>query len=206
MTIQFRSRRAGPALMISIAAATVAVARTQPADPVPEPTLDDPALTGVVDPAQPTGPTSAEPLAPEPSAPEPLTPGTDAPGDPDLQWNTIDSGGLTYMRGDDLSLGGTVGQPDTGNMIGGLYTVQGGFWPGVGAPQTCYSNCDGSTVTPLSPADFTCFLAAYRAGAGLSYHEQVTAYANCDGSTVVPTLSPADFTCFLAKYRAGCPN
>lgn len=60
----------------------------------------------------------------------------------------------------------------------------------------CYANCDGSTGTPqLSPADYTCFLARYRAG---------DVYANCDGSTGT-VFSPADYTCFLAKYRAGCP-
>jgi hypothetical protein len=198
MKIQFRSRGAGPALMIGVAAATIAVAQTQPAAPAPEPTIEDPGFTGVIDPAEPADPGAVVPAATEP--------GTDGPDDPELQWNTIDSGGITFMRGEDLTLGGTVGQPDTGNMIGGVYTVQSGFWPGVGGPQTCYSNCDGSTVTLLSPADFTCFLAVYRAGAGLSYHEQVSAYANCDGSTTLPTLSPADFTCFLAKYRAGCPN
>lgn len=58
----------------------------------------------------------------------------------------------------------------------------------------CYGNCDGSSGTLLSPADFACFLNKYRAG---------DTYANCDGST--PTmLSPADFSCFLSKYRAGC--
>jgi hypothetical protein len=57
---------------------------------------------------------------------------------------------------------------------------------------TCEADCDNSGA--LSPADFTCFLAKYRAG-DLS--------ADCDGSGA---LSPADFTCFLSKYRAGCPN
>jgi hypothetical protein len=60
-------------------------------------------------------------------------------------------------------------------------------------PQPCYANCDGSTgAQPLSPADFTCFLAKYRSG---------DATADCDTSGA---LSPADFTCFLNKYRAGC--
>lgn len=55
----------------------------------------------------------------------------------------------------------------------------------------CYADCD--TSGSLSPADFTCFLAKYRAGG--------TA-ADCDTSG---SLSPADFTCFLGKYRVGCP-
>lgn len=60
----------------------------------------------------------------------------------------------------------------------------------------CYANCDGSSPTQLSPADFTCFLARYRAG---------DPYANCDLSFGAAPLSPADFTCFLNAYRAGCP-
>jgi len=60
-----------------------------------------------------------------------------------------------------------------------------------------YANCDGSTGTPsLTAADFSCFLAKFRAGDG---------YANCDGSTGSPTLTAVDFTCFLSAFRAGCP-
>lgn len=70
----------------------------------------------------------------------------------------------------------------------------------------CYANCDGSTATALSPADFTCFLTLYRNfPSSLPADVAVKYYANCDGSTGVPVLSPADFTCFLQKYRAGCP-
>jgi cytochrome c peroxidase len=61
---------------------------------------------------------------------------------------------------------------------------------------SCYANCDGSTQSPtLSAADFSCFLAKFRAG---------DAYANCDGSTGVPTLTASDFSCFLGKFRDGC--
>jgi hypothetical protein len=63
--------------------------------------------------------------------------------------------------------------------------------------QACYANCDGSTGMPsLTAADFSCFLARFRAG---------NAYANCDGSTGTPSLTASDFTCFLTKFRAGCP-
>lgn len=61
----------------------------------------------------------------------------------------------------------------------------------------CPANCDGTTTQPLlTPADFVCFLARYRAG---------DPKANCDGSTAQPMLTPADFVCFLARYRQGCP-
>ncbi|MEX2220084.1 MAG: GC-type dockerin domain-anchored protein, partial [Phycisphaerales bacterium] len=67
----------------------------------------------------------------------------------------------------------------------------------LGAPQTCYPNCDGSTTAPiLNVADFSCFLQKYAAG---------DPYANCDASTTAPVFNVADFSCFLQRYAAGCP-
>lgn len=71
-------------------------------------------------------------------------------------------------------------------------------WADANLPRqnACPANCDGSATSPaLTPADFSCFLAKYRAG---------DCFANCDGSTESPALTPGDFSCFLAKYRAGC--
>ncbi len=61
----------------------------------------------------------------------------------------------------------------------------------------CYANCDGSTGTPrLTAADFSCFIAKFRAG---------DPTANCDNSSDVPILTASDFACFLALFRDGCP-
>jgi len=46
----------------------------------------------------------------------------------DLSWYTIDGGGHTWSTGGSYTLGGTVGQPDAGNLSGGTYTLGGGFW------------------------------------------------------------------------------
>lgn len=46
----------------------------------------------------------------------------------DLVWHTIDGGGGTSSGGDRFALSGTIGQPDAGQMLGGAYTLQGGFW------------------------------------------------------------------------------
>ena len=48
----------------------------------------------------------------------------------DLSWWTADSGGYTFSTGPGYSLGGTVGQPDTGVMNGPGYRLAGGFWSG----------------------------------------------------------------------------
>lgn len=52
-----------------------------------------------------------------------------------LDWWTIDGGGGTSAGGV-YSLSGTIGQPDTGRMTGGNYTLEGGFWNFVSAIQT----------------------------------------------------------------------
>ena len=62
--------------------------------------------------------------------------------------------------------------------------------------QTCYANCDGSTIAPiLNVNDFICFQAKFAAG---------DSYANCDGSTTPPILNVNDFICFQGQFAAGC--
>ena len=51
-----------------------------------------------------------------------------------IDWATIDGGGGTSTGGV-YSVSGTIGQPDTGKMIGGNFTIDGGFW-GFAAVQT----------------------------------------------------------------------
>lgn len=53
---------------------------------------------------------------------------------PDLSWNTIDGGG-GVSSGGIFKLSATIGQPDACSpaapMTGGIFTLVGGFWPGV---------------------------------------------------------------------------
>ncbi len=53
-----------------------------------------------------------------------------AAGTYDLSWFTIDGGGGS-SGGGSYSLSGTIGQPDVGNMQGGSFGLEGGFWGGV---------------------------------------------------------------------------
>ena len=58
-------------------------------------------------------------------------------GQLEIPWSTVSGGGATWSAGDDFTLSGTIGQPDTEGLSGGVYTLQGGFWwvpPGSGAP------------------------------------------------------------------------
>ena len=44
-----------------------------------------------------------------------------------VPWWTVDGGG-GESSGGALRVSGTVGQPDAGGGVGGVYKVQGGFW------------------------------------------------------------------------------
>jgi hypothetical protein len=50
----------------------------------------------------------------------------------DLTWNTLDGGGATFSAGGVYQLGGTLGQPEAGQLSGGGYALSGGFWVGGG--------------------------------------------------------------------------
>ena len=47
-----------------------------------------------------------------------------------LEWNSVDGGGATYSTGGLYQLGGMAGQPEAGDMSGGVYSLTGGYWSG----------------------------------------------------------------------------
>src|SRR5437868_10950980 len=79
-----------------------------------------------------------------------------------LDWFTIDGGGGTSTGGV-YSVSGTIGQPDAGQMSGGTYTLDGGFWgiiaavPVPGAPTLRVVRTTTNTVVLAWPAPSTGF-------------------------------------------------
>jgi hypothetical protein len=115
----------------------------------------------------------------------------------DMDWNTTDSGGGRLSDGGALTIEGTVGQSDAGDMIAGGLTMAGGYWVTLHTAPPCYANCDQSTIAPaLNVLDFNCFLNRFASN---------DPYANCDGSTIPPVLNVLDFNCFLNSFASGCP-
>jgi hypothetical protein len=47
-----------------------------------------------------------------------------------IPWWTVDSGG-GVSQGGPYNLIGTIGQPEPGNLSGGIYLLKGGFWSGL---------------------------------------------------------------------------
>lgn len=61
-------------------------------------------------------------------------------GQYEISWHTVDGGGAcppTASVGGTYELSGTIGQPDAGSfaqpMVGGAFSLVGGFWPVAGA-------------------------------------------------------------------------
>ncbi len=50
--------------------------------------------------------------------------------------STIDGGGALRSTGGNFTLSGTVGQPDAAVVVGGNFSLQGGFWTGLTLIQT----------------------------------------------------------------------
>jgi len=50
-----------------------------------------------------------------------------------LPWWTVDTGGGSYSGGN-YTLSSTIGQSDAGLLLGGTYTLHGGFWGGAWQP------------------------------------------------------------------------
>ena len=48
--------------------------------------------------------------------------------DYNMDWHTIDGGGVVTSTGGNYELSGTIGQHDAGQVSGGTYTLTGGFW------------------------------------------------------------------------------
>ncbi len=111
----------------------------------------------------------------------------------DLSWNTIDGGGATYSTGGVFSLGGTIGQPDAGVMSGGVYTLQGGFWPGAAAAGPCNIADFAAPFGVLNFFDVQTFLARFSA------HDP-SADLIADGM-----WNFFDVQTFLSAFSAGCP-
>ncbi len=56
---------------------------------------------------------------------------TVAPGQKfQIDWHSIDGGGVMFSTGGGFELGGALGQPDAGLLTGGNFELTGGFWAG----------------------------------------------------------------------------
>jgi hypothetical protein len=107
-----------------------------------------------------------------------------------IDWYTIDGGG-GVSAGGIYELAGTIGQPDAGDLSGGVYTDLGGFW-GVAVGDDCIADF----APPFGILNIFDFL-AYQ-----------TAFGNGDPSAdLAPpfgTLNLFDFLAYQTAFGNGC--
>jgi hypothetical protein len=113
-----------------------------------------------------------------------------------LDWWTVDGGGgTTSSSGGDYSLGGSIGQPDSGTSAGGTYSLEGGFWAaGVQTPgdQTLSVSKSGEGTVTSEPGGIDC---------GLTCE-----YAFANNESVTLTAEPTAGWIFTGWSDAACPG
>lgn len=67
-----------------------------------------------------------------------------------IDWHTIDCGGVMDSAGGTFALSGTIGQPDagpvSGPMTGGSFSLIGGLWPGAAASCPLPGDMNGDSL------------------------------------------------------------
>ena len=68
----------------------------------------------------------------------------------DVSWFTVDGGGRIPITGGTFSASGTIGQPDAGPvngpMVGGSFSLRGGFWPATVPACSCPGDMNGDSL------------------------------------------------------------
>jgi hypothetical protein len=113
-----------------------------------------------------------------------------------LNWSTVDGGGGTSTGGV-YTVSGTIGQPDTGAMSGGNYSVQGGFWGLIsvvqtpGAPTLSIARTATNTVAVTWPSPSTGWTLQQNTNSVSSVNwSNVTSGITDDGTTKSLTVNP----------------
>jgi len=113
----------------------------------------------------------------------------------DLPWWSVDGGGGIFSTGGVFSLGGTAGQPDAGEMAGGVYTLIGGFWAVHATP--CPGDINGDDE--VGQVDLGILLSAWGTCIGDPLFEPS---ADLDGSGCI---DQPDLGILLANFGHTCP-
>lgn len=124
-----------------------------------------------------------------------------------LDWHTIDGGGGTSTGGVYL-IKGTIGQPDAGDMSGGNYALQGGFWGVIaavrtlGAPLLSIFRTTTSRVSVTWPSPSTGWkLQQNTNSVSSSNWSNITVGIKDNGTAKTLILNPAAGNCFYRLHK-----
>lgn len=108
----------------------------------------------------------------------------------EMNWYTMDGGGTSLAEGPGFELGGTAGQPDTGLLSGGDFTLSGGFWGRVSVVPPCIGDANGDGFVSFADVSFVLLHFGTAGPAG---------DANVDG-----IVNFADITYILVNFGQKC--
>jgi hypothetical protein len=130
------------------------------------------------------GPIAALALAASPALAQPF----------EIDWYTIDGGGVSNLSGGTFTLDATIGQPDAGVLTGGSTELLGGFWAVPFPPQPCNIADLAMPFGQLTFGDVGAFITAFNA-------------MDPAADLAVPfgTFTFGDIGAFLNAFAAGCP-
>ena len=124
-----------------------------------------------------------------------------------IDWSTIDGGGGTSTGGV-YSVSGTIGQPDaSGAMIGGQYSLTGGFWSlyavqTPGAPLLSIARTTTNTVAVLWPSPSTDWVLQQNTNSVSSVNwSNVTATIQDDGTNKTLIVNPPTGNRFYRLFK-----
>ena len=115
----------------------------------------------------------------------------------EISWHTVDGGGVMNSGGGAFTLAGTIGQPDAQSppvMAGGSFTLTGGFWP---VASVCYCLADMNADSKKDGRDVQLFIGCVLAGGSCS----------CADVDATNGVTIADVPVFVSDLLAGstCP-
>lgn len=116
----------------------------------------------------------------------------------EIDWFSVDGGGITFASGAGLELGATIGQHDaTTTLAGSGFELTGGFWA-VGAavpPSPCPGDLNGDGIISLN--DLTTLLSNFGVQSGATF-----AQGDGDGDG---DIDLSDLTALLSVFGSTCP-
>ena len=114
-----------------------------------------------------------------------------------VDWHTSDGGG-GISTGGVFAISGTLGQPDAGRLIGGNFTLEGGFWAVVlavqtpGAPFLSVTRTNNSVIVSwsASASDFVLEQTPTLNGSPIRWHSISTDQYQAAGTNLTFTIMP----------------
>lgn len=112
-----------------------------------------------------------------------------------VDWHQISGGGGTVTQSPD-AVNGTVGQPATGLLAGGTYTVQGGFWafaasrPAASAPVLAIQRTAAGTILLSWPVTTAGFVLQGSVSLTSPEWTVVASFPSTDGLSLMAAPSP----------------